>query len=140
MRTEGARAVDEFAQAIRALSEEEMQRLAALAATAPWREVPGRAYDTADVQFWESCSRAFFIRIPPGGNIPRHHDDFIPGRTHHLVLSSNDGCENWWVDRRGRERCVHLAQGHRYLVERSPLHWAFNRGQADRIHLLVEWW
>jgi aspartyl/asparaginyl beta-hydroxylase (cupin superfamily) len=138
MMTEGARAVDAFAVHIAEIPRAEMLELADLAKHAPWREIPSRAYDTADVKFWQPCSRAFFIRIPPGGDIQRHHDDFIPGSTHHLVLATNEGCENWWVDRRGRERCVHLRQGHRYLVERSPLHWAFNRGSEDRIHLLVE--
>jgi hypothetical protein len=138
MMTAGARAVDLFAVPLVKINFTDMARLADLADTAPWRDVPGRCYDTADVSFWEPCSRAFFIRIPPGGEIPRHHDDFIPGTTHHLVLATNNGCENWWVDRRGREQMIHMAQGYRYRVERSPLHWAFNRGKADRIHLLVE--
>jgi hypothetical protein len=138
MLTVGARAVARFAKLISAISDEDMRRLRCLALTARWRDVPGRAYDTADVRFWEPCARAFFIRIPPGGEIPRHHDDFIPGTTHHLVLDTNEGCENWWVDTRGHERCVHLEQGHRYKVERSPLHWAFNKGATPRVHLLVE--
>lgn len=138
MMTEGARAVDEFAVHLRKLTEQDLWGLRMLAHLANWRDVPGRSYDTADVGFWEKCTRAFFIRIPPGGEIPRHHDDFIPGTTHHLVLATNPGCENGWIDRRGRERSMHLREGHRYLVERSPLHWAFNRGKTARIHLLVE--
>lgn len=140
MKTEGARAVDVFATHISALTAAEMMRLKCLADTATWRDIPSRSYDTADVCFWEPCSRAFFIRIPPGGEIPRHHDDFIPGITHHLVLETNEGCQNWWIDRKGRERSMHLAKGHRYLVAREPLHWAFNRGTEPRIHLLVEHW
>ncbi len=140
MLTEGARAVDVFATVIGRLSNADMERLSALCDGAMWRDVQGRNYDTADVAFWEPCSRAFFIRIPPGGDIPRHHDEFIPGTTHHLVLATNEGCENWWVDTQGRERSAHLMQGWRYAVERSPLHWAFNRGDTARIHLLVEWW
>jgi Aspartyl/Asparaginyl beta-hydroxylase len=140
VKTEGARAVDEFAIDLQDIGSHDMERLQKLATGADWREVQGRDYDTAQVAFWEPCSRAFFIRIPPGGEIPRHHDEFIPGTTHHLVLKTNDGCENWWIDRRGRERCVHLRYGRRYQVERSPLHWAFNRGPTERIHLLVEWW
>lgn len=140
MMTEGARAVDVFAEDLGPLSEDEMQRLHGLAISARWRDIPARYYDTADVDFWEPCSRAFFIRIPPGGAIPRHHDDFIPGSTQHLVLSSNEGCENWWVDTQGRERSMHLSAGRRYLVRREPLHWAFNKGETDRIHLLVERW
>ncbi len=138
MITEGARAVDLFALHLQALNPAQMRDLQALADTASWRSIEGRSYDTADVAFWEPCTRAFFIRIPPGGQIERHHDEYITGRTHHLVLKTNPGCENWWVDCRGRARMVHLAQGHRYHVERSPLHWAFNRGKTERIHLLVE--
>ncbi len=140
MLTEGARPVDEFAELVGALSSDEMERLRSLAETAEWRDVMGRAYDTADVSFWEPCSRAFFIRMPPGGSIPRHHDEFIPGSTHHLVLDTNDGCENWWIDTQGVERMTHLAAGHRYKVAREPLHWALNKGATTRIHLLVECW
>jgi hypothetical protein len=138
--TEGARPVDEFATHVATLSSDDMMRLRCLAETAPWRDVPGRSYDTADVTFWEPCSRAFFIRIPPCGSIPRHHDEFIPGSTHHLVLDTNEGCENGWVDTKGQERSMHMKAGERYLVAREPLHWAFNNGATDRIHLLVEFW
>lgn len=138
MLTDGARPVDAFATLIGELSDDEMARLRRLASSAQWRDVPGRAYDTADVTYWEPCVRAFFIRIPPGGDIPRHHDEFIPGTTHHLVLETNDGCENWWVDTKGAERFVHMQRGNRYRVAREPLHWAFNRGSAPRVHLLVE--
>lgn len=138
MIAEGARPVDVFATVVSRLTDTDMQRLTCLYDTAPWRDVPGRDYDAAEVQFWEPCTRAFFIRIPPGGAIPRHHDEFITGTTHHLVLMSNEGCENWWIDTKGRERCVHLEQGFRYQVERSPLHWAVNRGDSTRIHLLAE--
>lgn len=140
MMTEGARAVDVFAEHIATLTDEDMRRLQCLADTASWRDVTGRNYDTADVKFWEPCSRAFFIRIRPGGDIPRHHDEFIPGVTHHLVLKTNPGCENWWVDTKGADRCIHMEAGKRYRVAREPLHWAFNKGSEARIHLLVEWW
>jgi hypothetical protein len=136
--TDGAIGVPEFAIHVSEIPEAEMQWLKDLAANAKWRDVEGRGYDTADVDFWEPCNRAFFIRIPPNGDIPRHHDCFIPGITHHLVLSTNPNCENWWIDDQGQERMTHLNQGHRYLVSREPLHWAFNKGETDRIHLLVE--
>jgi hypothetical protein len=113
--------------------------LAELAKGAPWRDVPQRRYDTADIQFWEPCARAFFIRVPPNGEIHRHHDAFIPGTTHHLVLQTNEGRLNWWADEDGSERSIHMKAGHRYLVERSPMHWASNTGREDRIHLLVEY-
>jgi aspartyl/asparaginyl beta-hydroxylase (cupin superfamily) len=127
-----------FARLLGDLTAEDMARLADLAATAPWREVPGRKYDTADVVFWEPCQRAFFIRVPPKGEIHRHHDAFIPGTTHHLVLHTNPAALNWWMEGR-TEVAMHLEQGKRYHVDRTGLHWATNQGDTDRIHLLVEY-
>lgn len=110
-----------------------------MSAKADWRAVTGRGYDTADVTgFWEPHKRAFFIRIPPRGSIPKHHDVFIEGITHHFVVKTNPKCGNGWIDTEGHERKMHLKSGHRYSVERTPLHWAWNHGNSDRIHLLVE--
>jgi hypothetical protein len=128
-----------FARDLGPLTRQERTKLKKLALTAPWRDIPARRYDTADVTFWEPCSRAFFIRIPPKGEIHRHHDAFIPGTTHHLVFQTNEGCENWWIDDEGKERQTHLTQAHRYWVDRTPMHWAYNHGNASRIHLLVEY-
>ena len=138
MITEGARPVDIFATHLGTISEYDMNRLRSLVKNAEWRYLIDRLYDTADVDFWEPCRRAFLIRIPAGGSINRHHDDFIKEETDHLVIETNPGCENWWIDRAGRERMIHMAEGQRYRVERSPIHWAFNRGTTPRIHLLVE--
>lgn len=138
MLTEGAGAVDTFATLIAEISESQMEELKRMVARADWREVTGRNYDTADVKFWEPCKRAFFIRMKPGGDIPRHHDAFIPGTTHHLVVQSNPKCSNGWQDTQGHDREIHMKHGHRYQVERSPLHWATNHGETDRVHLLVE--
>lgn len=138
MLTEGAKATDTFATLLGEIPESQMEELRRMSARADWREVTGRNYDTADVTFWEPCKRAFFIRMKAGGDIPRHHDAFIPGTTHHLVVETNEHCHNWWKDSTGRERHIHMKAGYRYKVERSPLHWAFNVGKTDRVHLLVE--
>lgn len=138
MLTDGAIPTDTFATLVGKISSSQMEELRRMVARANWRDVTGRGYDTADTEFWEPCKRAFFIRMKPDGDIPRHHDAFIPGTTHHLVVSSNKGCANWWQDSQGNERQVHMKQGYRYQVERSPLHWAYNRGRSDRVHLLVE--
>jgi hypothetical protein len=140
MMTEGAIATDTFAQLIGKIPDLEMDELRRMVRDAKWRTISGRNYDTADVtNYWDRCTRAFFIRIPPGGDIPRHHDVFIPGTTHHLVVQSNPQSLNWWLDTQGREQSIHLLEGHRYRVAREPLHWAENRGDTDRIHLLVEY-
>jgi hypothetical protein len=139
MLTEGAQATDTFATLIGPISDNHMDRLHRMVQYANWREIAGRQYDTADVSFWEPCTRAFFIRIPPGGSIPRHHDVFIPGTTHHLVVQSNKDAWNYWLDTKGQEQRIHMETGYRYRVAREPLHWATNDGQEDRIHLLVEY-
>lgn len=130
-----------FASLIGKLSKTDMRRLRALAEKAEWRDIrsENRCYQTAEVtDFWEPCSRAFFIRIPPGGVIHRHNDEAIRGITHHLVLSSNVNCWNGWLEG-GKDRQCHLRAGHRYVVQREPVHWATNDGRTDRIHLLVEY-
>lgn len=128
-----------FATWVGALSEDEMTRLQSLADKAKWRDIPLRSYDTADVtDFWEPCSRAFFVRIPPKGFIHRHSDEAIKGITHHLVLQTNPKAANWWLED-GQDCCIHLKAGCRYEVKRDPVHWATNDGDSDRIHLLVEY-
>ena len=139
MLTEGAIATDEFATLVGEIPHDQMLDLRLMALAADWREIQGRKYDTAEANFWEPCQRAFFIRIPPGGSIPRHHDVFIPGITHHLIVRSNFQSLNGWIDTQGKERTIHLAEGKRYTVSREPLHWATNNGHTDRIHLLVEY-
>jgi aspartyl/asparaginyl beta-hydroxylase (cupin superfamily) len=101
--------------------------------------LPGREYLTCEVtDFWEPCSRAFFIKVPPHAQIHRHSDEAIKGVTHHLVLETNPKCLNWWIED-GEERSCHLETGGRYIVQREPVHWATNDGETDRIHLLVEY-
>lgn len=140
MLTDGAIATDTFAEPLGEISETHMAQLQQMASEVVWRSLGGRNYDTAEASFWEPCSRAFWIRIPPKGNIPRHHDVFIPGTTHHLIVQSNEKALNCWLDTQGVERSIHLEQGQRYRVAREPLHWATNEGDSDRIHLLIEYW
>ncbi len=128
-----------FAQPLGPIPRPYLGKLAELVRTAKWREVPGRQYDTADVEFWKPCDRAFLIRIPPKGNIHRHHDAFIKGTTHHYVIQTNEGCLNWWIADDGSEQSCHMKQGYRYEVQRAPMHWAENKGYTDMIHRLVEY-
>jgi len=131
-----------FATLLGHLDPYEVSRLQKLADKAQWRllnERYDRLYSTSEVtDFWEPCKRAFFIRIGAGGVIHRHSDEAIKGTTHHLVLQTNPGCQNWWLED-GQEHRIHLAQGCRYDVKRDPVHWATNDGDTDRIHLLVEY-
>lgn len=128
-----------FAKHVGQLSRVEKTALEYLAHKAKWKDIPARAYMHAEVtDFWEPCSRAFFILVPPRGEIHRHSDEAIKGITHHLVFQTNPHCLNWWMED-GYARNCHLAAGHRYIVQREPVHWATNEGETDRIHLLVEY-
>lgn len=128
-----------FAQRVGSLTADEMQRLQSIADRAKWHTPPGRKYLTSEVRdFWEPCARAFFILVPPKGEIHRHSDEAIRGITHHLVLQTNPKCRNSWIED-GKERSCHLKAGGRYVVQRDPIHWASNEGETDRIHLLVEY-
>lgn len=127
-----------FAQAVGRLSHDEMLMLSVLAHEVRWKSYPDRAYRTAEVtEFWEPCQRSFFVLLPPKCSITRHTDS-VPGITHHLVLQTNPGCLNWWMED-GQEKNCHMEQGARYIVQRDPVHWATNYGDTDRIHLLVEY-
>ncbi len=127
-----------FATYVRDLTSGEMAALGERVARAKFRPLPGRGYMVSEVfDFWEPCERAFFLHLKAGGSIHRHTDEFIKGSTHHLVWTTNTQCENWWMED-GQERVCHMEAGKRYLVERAPLHWSFNHGDTDRIHLLVE--
>ena len=129
-----------FAKLVREIPADEMRALSDLARTATWRHryQPDRDYYTSEVyNFWEPCDRAFLLLLPPGGIVHRHNDELIKGITHHLVISTNDQCENWWHD--GEDKSMHMKLATVYEVERKPAHWSFNKGLTDRVHLLVEY-
>lgn len=105
---------------------------------AQWKVAPGRDYQTADVTAeLPGVKRAFFVKLPPGGWM-HWHVDAGDCRTDHIVMSSNDLCENAWQADDGSEHATRMLEGHRYSVNRTIPHAAFNRGATDRVHLLVE--
>jgi len=118
------------------LGEEDVSGLLELAARATWEVVKDRDYQTSFIDPPEGWKRAFFIKLPAGGRLHVHTDtgDCV---THHIVVQTNDGCMNFWEED-GVEYCQHMQLGKRYEVNRTLLHWAVNRGDTDRIHLMVE--
>jgi len=138
MLTEGAIAVDRFAALIAKIADSEMKLLRELVKKTSMNLVRGRYY-TAEVDYdAANVARAFLIMLLPGGSIPRHHDEFIKNVTHHLVIETNRHAFNYWIDTKGKERRIHMKEGYRYRVERSPLHWVVNDGKTNRTHLLLE--
>lgn len=116
-----------------------------LAQMTEWKQPPGRHYSTAQVTvkhaLLEGCSRAFFIKIAPGGHVYKHCDPVeVSSRfdTDHIVVQTNDRAFNCWEDE--GEKSIHLDLGKRYrIVNRGVKHWAVNDGDTDRIHLLIEY-
>ena len=119
-----------------AVSDAEMSVYRALEAT--WKRPHGREYETADVtEKVRGCIRAVLLKIPPGGSVHRHVDTG-DCKTDHIVLSSNDGCKNYWSNGNGEE-WIRMEPNHRYSVDRTIEHWSVNEGTTDRVHLLVEY-
>lgn len=71
------------------------------------------------------------ITLEAGKEI-KTHTDKKHGNCIHLVLRTNDKCENTW----GNET-YHMKQGYIYEVNQGEPHSAVNAGETDRSHLMV---
>ncbi len=111
-----------------------------------WHQPSGRQYltgslDVGQHDLLKGASRAFFLKIEPGGHIHRHVDTASAVRvTDLIVTSTNEACWTSWKDEAGEEHSVHLELGHRYrMQDRGLEHWAVNFGDTDRAHLVIEY-
>jgi aspartyl/asparaginyl beta-hydroxylase (cupin superfamily) len=77
-------------------------------------------------------SRAFFLRLAPGGRVHPHTDTCQTVTTHYCV-ESNDRSVMVFD---GEE--IRLKPGEWRAVDRSVEHYSRNDGDTDRIHLLIE--
>ncbi len=128
-----------FVLSCREVSETELGVYRRILDGARWKVAAGREYQTADVtEHVPGTRRAFFVKLPPGGSM-HWHVDAGDCQTDHIVMTTNPGCENAWLDDAGREQVTHMLPGHRYSVDRTVWHSACNKGDADRVHLLVEY-
>jgi len=73
---------------------------------------------------------AFCVGIPPGGHL---HPHTHRGVRYHIVLKTNDLCESW----NGGER-HHLEEMGIYWMQPELEHESFNRGNSDRLHIILE--
>jgi aspartyl/asparaginyl beta-hydroxylase (cupin superfamily) len=127
-----------FVLSCRKVSETELGVYRRILDGARWKVAAGREYQTADVtEHVPGTRRAFFVKLPPGGSM-HWHTDAGDCQTDHIVMTSNEGCSNDWLDESGT-KSMHMLDGHRYSVDRTVMHAARNEGQTDRIHLLVEY-
>jgi len=105
-------------------------------ADGPWKErdEPDREYSTMwpkglDLP-WKT-GRVFFIKIPPGGYIHKHKDDYT--LRYIIPICTNLGATTFI----GNER-FHLEVGKVYSMDNTKEHWCINNGKTDRIHLCVD--
>jgi hypothetical protein len=127
-----------FVLSCHAVSDAEISVYQRILDGAQWKTATGRDYETADVTDHVAGSkRAFFVKLPPGGSM-HWHVDTGDCQTDHIVMSTNEACSNTWLDEGGTQ-AMHMKLGHRYSVDRTVMHAAFNDGETDRIHLLVEY-
>lgn len=104
---------------------------------------PNSDYQTSDYVgpdlFRLKFDFARFIKIPPGGFIPRHSDN--GGRkeginVYHAVIRTNDICLNLSYITPIQE--IHLPVNTLWIFDTLPEHASYNDGKTDRIHLVID--
>lgn len=98
-------------------------------------ESPDRRFYTYMMDDFPHAKRAFFLKIPPGGQVHRHTDTARPYKTFHVPIQTNSDC---WNATYNPDTHNHLEVGKVYEINRQIEHASFNMGTTDRIHLLIE--
>ena len=83
-------------------------------------------------------SRIMLAKLPPGSKISLHIDPYQSSNyTHkiHIPIQTNPEVE-FWV---GRKR-YYFEEGFAYEVNNKALHGGINRGDSDRINLIIEYY
>jgi len=84
----------------------------------------------------ERLGRVLITRLPPGASIDPHADGGSHAayyERHHVVLQSNPDC----IFRCGNE-AVQMATGELWWFNNAIEHEVINRGNEDRIHLIID--
>ena len=124
------------------IDKETRKALINLANSGTWKTVKGSGRDyltcfvtdeVKDFFDWQEWHSAFFLKIPPGGEVHRHTDVEHPWNTYHVVVCTNDDCISF-----SSGNPYHLEVGDIYSIDRSIEHYSVNKGKTDRIHLLAE--
>ncbi|NCS23037.1 MAG: aspartyl/asparaginyl beta-hydroxylase domain-containing protein [Microcystis aeruginosa BS13-02] len=83
-------------------------------------------------------SRIMLAKLPAGAKISLHIDPFKSSNyTHkiHIPIITNPGVE-FWLERKR----IHFLEGYAYEVNNKALHGGINRGETDRINLIIEYY
>lgn len=102
---------------------------------AEWRHKYG-----ADTDYWvwdvserfPGKSRAFFLKLEPGGRVHEHVDTCTTPTTHYCIETNDHAVMVFG----GKE--IRIKAGECCVVDRSIPHSSRNDGATDRIHLLIE--
>jgi hypothetical protein len=82
-------------------------------------------------------SRIMLAKLPPGSKIALHIDPYDSSiNTHkiHVPIQTNPDVEFWIGHKR-----YHFEEGYAYEVNNKGLHGGINRGETDRINLIIEY-
>lgn len=100
----------------------------------PILETATKPYGYRDGDF----SRIMLAKLPAGGKIHLHIDPYKSSNyTHkiHIPIQTNPDVE-FWINRKR----YHLLEGNAYEVNNKALHGGMNRGETDRINLIIEYY
>ena len=110
---------------------------------ARWKDVigNGRNYRTwfcsVTLLEFQNYTRAFFLLLPPNGIVHRHRDASSASRSYHIPVCTNLACFNR-IYLNDQIICCHLFVGECYEIDRTIEHSSVNKGDTDRVHLIVE--
>lgn len=100
----------------------------------PILETATKPYGYRDGDF----SRIMLAKLPAGGKISLHIDPYKSSNyTHkiHIPIQTNPEVE-FWINRKR----YHFLEGYAYEVNNKALHGGVNRGETDRINLIIEYY
>lgn len=105
-----------------------------------WHGVKGHLRQITELkELWaeDTWREAFFLRIPPGGNVHRHVDADKSFETFHVPIETTPEAISF-MHPDTRDVPYHLDVGFAYRVNRSVEHSSINPGSGNRTHLLME--
>lgn len=85
--------------------------------------------------------RLFIAKLKPGGFVIPHCDFGMYSdqfERFHLVLSSDEGNKFFVQDSKGHTETLHMKPGEFYWFNHKSLHWAENKSQSPRMHLIMD--
>jgi hypothetical protein len=118
------------------ISLDDLNNLLSDANNAVWKVNKGPEVDYCTSQFGGNGK---FIKIPPGGWIKRHSDNGgrpVGTRVFHTVIMTNEECFN--ISYADETQKIHMTVGTVWEFDTLPEHESFNRGETDRIHLVMD--